>query len=246
MKPAMWLRRALGDRGWTLRDDIAGFMLETDRGWGAVFYPPEFVKSVEHAAKDNGCLLAFDEMQAGFARTGELFGYQHYGVEPDLVCCGKGASSSVPLAFVLGSSYLLDLPSVGSMSSTHSANPISCAAGLANLKAIESEDLIARSRTLGLKFHLALQEIAANSQAVSSIQGIGLVAAIITNDVGNTSASAIATEISWECMRQGLLVVHTGRESVKVAPPLSIDPAAMLEGLSVLRCVIEDVQSKHN
>jgi len=124
------LQTELDARGWNLDEDVAGFMLETYQGWGAVFYPPEFVQAVEKVSRASGALLVFDEMQSGFARTGELFGYEHYGVQPDLVCCGKGASSSVPLAFVLGSGYLLDLPSMGSMSSTHSANPISCAAGL--------------------------------------------------------------------------------------------------------------------
>lgn len=240
------LQRELDAHGWTLKDDIAGFMLESYQGWGAVFYPKDFVKEVELVARDVGALLVFDEMQAGFARTGEMFGYQHYGVQPDLVCCGKGASSSVPLAFVLGSGYLLDLPSVGSMSSTHSANPISCAAGLANLKVIENEGLIERARDLGLQFHSELNSIADMSPAVSSIQGIGLVAAIITNGLGDMDASAIATEISWECMRRGLLVVHTGRESVKLAPPLTIDQAAMVEGLTVLRQVIVDVTARHS
>jgi len=239
------LHRELVARSWTLEDDIAGFMLETYQGWGAFFYPTNFVREVERAARESKGLLVFDEMQAGFARTGELFGYQHYGVQPDLICCGKGASSSVPLAFVLGSAHLLDLPSVGSMSSTHSANPISCAAGLANLKIIEDEDLVSRARDLGLQFHEALETIAAESPAVSSIQGLGLVAAVITNRLGDSDASAIATEISRECMQQGLLVVHTGRESVKLAPPLTIERAAMMEGLSVLRQVIRDVTEKH-
>lgn len=238
------LTRELDGRGWTLEDDIAGFMLETYQGWGAVFYPPEFVQEVERLARASDSLLVFDEMQAGFGRTGELFGYQHYDVQPDLVCCGKGASSSVPLAFVLGSAHLLDLPSIGSMSSTHSANPISCAAGLANLRAIESEGLVGRARDLGRIFHEELLEIASETPAVASVQGVGLVAAIITNALGDADASAVATEIAWECMRQGLLVVHTGRESVKIAPPLTIDRRALLEGLSVLRQVIHDVSAQ--
>jgi 4-aminobutyrate aminotransferase-like enzyme len=132
------------------------------------------------------------------------------------------------------------------MSSTHSANPISCAAGLANLRAIDNEGLIERARDLGLQFHAELNSIANASPAVSSIQGLGMVAAIITNGVGDADASTIATDISWECMRQGLLVVHTGRESVKIAPPLTIARDAMIEGLSVLRQVIDDVTAKHS
>ena len=81
-------------------------------------------------------LIAFDEMQAGFGRTGKLFGYQHYEVEPDILCCGKGASSGPHLAMVLGSGEIMDLPDIGSMSSTHSANPVACVAGYENLKAL--------------------------------------------------------------------------------------------------------------
>jgi 4-aminobutyrate aminotransferase-like enzyme len=100
------LQLEFDSRGWTLENDIAGFMLETYQGWGAVLYPLEFVKAVAEEANANGCLLALDEMQAGFARTGEFSGYQHYSVDSDLVYCGNGASSSVSLAFVLGPSYL--------------------------------------------------------------------------------------------------------------------------------------------
>ena len=235
------LKQELDQRGWTLHEDIAGFMLETYQGWGAIFYPPEFVQEVKSLAVAGNCLLVFDEMQAGFARTGKLFGYQHYEVEPDLVCCGKGASSSVPLAFVLGSAQLLDLPSVGSMSSTHSANPLSCAAGLANLRAIESEGLVQRASDLGEILHSQLEKIASESPLIASVQGRGLVAALITQSVGTVQAPAAATAIAWECMRRGLLVVHTSRESVKVAPPLTIEKDALLEGISVLSEVIRDV-----
>jgi 4-aminobutyrate aminotransferase-like enzyme len=239
------LQRELDARDWTVKDDIAGFMLETYQGWGAVFYPIEFVKALDRTARESESLLVFDEMQAGFARTGEFFGFQHYGVEPDLVCCGKGASSSVPLAFVIGSGKLLDLPSVGSMSSTHSANPISCAAGLANLRVIEAEGLVQRARDLGEIFQRELREIHQNSHLISSIQGKGMVAAAITKASGDLDASEIATEISWECMRRGLLVVHTGRESIKLAPPITISTQALTEGLTVLKEVVDAVGAKN-
>ena len=74
-------------------EDVCGIMMETFQGWGAIFYPNEFVQEVESYARECGALLAFDEMQAGFGRTGKKFGYEHYGVQPDLICCGKGAGS---------------------------------------------------------------------------------------------------------------------------------------------------------
>ena len=76
----------LSENGISLLEDVCGFMLETFQGWGAVFYPNQFVKKLRDICDENGILLAFDEMQAGFGRTGKNFGYEHYGVKADLIC----------------------------------------------------------------------------------------------------------------------------------------------------------------
>lgn len=226
----------------TLDEDVAGFFFETYQGWGAFFYPVPFVQTAAQIAREHGCLMVFDEMQAGFGRTGKMFGYEHYDVEADLICCGKGTSSSLPLAFVLGRASLLDLPEVGSMSSTHSANPLSCAAGLANLRVILREKLIDRAQTLGVHFHSRLLAIAQDSGSVQGVEGRGMVAALIFHDWAGRAGAEIATEIAEACMRQGLLVVHTGRESIKLAPPLTISRDALDEGLAVLADQIGQVE----
>ena len=221
--------------------DLCGFMLETFQGWGAVFYPPEFVQAISEFSKDHNMLLAFDEMQAGFGRTGKLFGYMHYGVEPDLLCCGKGASSGFPLALVLGSAEVLDLPTIGSMSSTHSANPIVCVAGKANLECLFEDRLIEKSEELGLIFHKELESIRNRFHGhLNWVQGKGLVAALIFKDKLGNPLTSLCDAISELCMQRGLLVVHTGRESIKLAPPLTISKEALLEGLSVLEQSIAD------
>jgi len=221
--------------------DLCGFMLETFQGWGAIFYPSEFVQALSEFSKEHNIVVTFDEMQSGFGRTGELFGYMHYDVEPDLLCCGKGASSGFPLALVLGSAELLDLPDVGSMSSTHSANPIVCAAGKANLECLFEDGLIENSRELGVVFHKELELIKCRfHEYLSSVQGKGLVAALIFRDKLGNPFPSLCDEIAELCMQRGLLVVHTGRESIKLAPPLSISKEAMLEGLRVLNDSIAD------
>ena len=222
----------LKEKGLSPDTDLCGFMLETYQGWGAIFYPPEFVQAIERFAKKYGMLLAFDEMQAGFGRTGKLFGYMHYGVEPDIICCGKGASSSLPLSIVLGIREIMDLPEIGSMSSTHSANPMVGAAGKANLESLLEEGLIENSRDLGEIFLTRLNEIKSRfPEYISCVSGKGLVAALIFLDPKNISLCDIICE---SAMRRGLLVVHTGRESIKLAPPLTITKDALLEGLQVL------------
>jgi 4-aminobutyrate aminotransferase/(S)-3-amino-2-methylpropionate transaminase len=235
------LEKLLNEKDIDPKKDICGIMMETFQGWGAFFYPKEFVQEIADFAKENDILLAFDEMQAGFGRTGELFGYMHYGVEPDLLACGKGASSSLPLSLVLGSKEIMDLPGIGSMSSTHSANPLVSAAGLANMQALIEDGLIENSKNLGVKFHEVLNNIKAKyPDHISSIQGVGLLAAVIFNDQDGKPLGELCDLISEKCLQRGLLVVHTGRESIKLAPPLMISEEALLEGLDVLSITISD------
>lgn len=223
------------------KEDLCGIMMETFQGWGAVFYPVEFVQEVAAFAKENDILLTFDEMQAGFGRTGELFGYMNYGVEPDIIACGKGASSSLPLAIVLSSKEIMDLPGIGSMSSTHSANPLVCAAGLANMQALIEDGLIANSKKLGATFHQELNKVKSKyADYISSVQGVGLLAAVIFNDKDGKPLSTLCDLIAEKCLKTGLLVVHTGRESIKLAPPLMINEEALLDGVAVFAQAIED------
>lgn len=223
------------------KTDICGVMMETFQGWGACFYPKEYVKEISKFCLSNDILLSFDEMQAGFGRTGKLFGYMHYDVEPDLIACGKGSSSSLPLSIVLGKSKVMDLPDIGSMSSTHSANPMVCAAGKANLEALIEDGLINNSKDLGSKFHSELLKIQTSlPDYISEINGIGLLAAVIFRDKEYRPLSKLCDLISEKCFQKGLLVVHTGRESIKLAPPLMINEEAMNEGLKVFEEAIRE------
>jgi 4-aminobutyrate aminotransferase / (S)-3-amino-2-methylpropionate transaminase / 5-aminovalerate transaminase len=234
------------NQGLNPKKDLCGFMLETFQGWGAVFYPPEFVQAISEFSKEHDILVTFDEMQSGFGRTGELFGYMHYDVEPDLLCCGKGASSGFPLALVLGSAEVLDLPGIGSMSSTHSANPVVCAAGKANLQCLFEDGLIENSKKLGIIFHQELDKIKYKfNEYLYWVEGKGLLAALIFKDKNGNTLPSLCDSIAELCMQRGLLVVHTGRESIKLAPPLTITEEAMLEGLSVLEECIADSINKN-
>ncbi len=239
------IENLLEQKGLNPATDLCGFMMETFQGWGALFYPPEFVQAVEAFARKYDMILSFDEMQAGFGRTGKLFGYMHYGVEPDILCCGKGASSSLPLSIVLGSRELLDLPEKCSMSSTHSSNPMVCAAGKANLESLLEDGLIENSRVLGEIFIGALNKIQLRfPDHMRLVSGKGLLAALHFNDPQGKPLSDLCNVICETLMHRGLLVVHTGRESIKLAPPLVINEEALREGLSVLEETIADCIGK--
>lgn len=235
----------LTDQGIDISQDIAGFMIETFQGWGAVFYPPEYIQAIESICKKYGILLAFDEMQSGFARTGRKFGYQHYDVKPDLICCGKGMGGGVPLSGVIGRAEILDLPDIGNMSSTHSANPLVCAAGIAVLEEIDSRNLVAETARKGDIFFLFLNRIKEKFPLnIDLVLGKGLIAAMTFKDSETGHPDGVtASKVSEKCMQKGLLVVHTGRESIKFGPPLTISDAALAEGLETLSVSIKEILS---
>jgi 4-aminobutyrate aminotransferase-like enzyme len=237
---------ALGQRGIDLSQDVCGFMLETFQGWGAVFYPPEFVQAIERVCRKHGILLAFDEMQAGFGRTGKAFGYQHYGVTPDLLCCGKGMGGGVPLSGVIGRAAIMDLPDVGNMSSTHSANPLVCAAGLAVIEEMESRNLVSETARKGELLFAALGRLQARfPDRISHLLGRGLISAVLfKNPQTGGPDGPFTSKVAELCMQKGLLVVHTGRESIKIGPPLTITDEALLEGVDVLGESIAEVAAQ--
>ena len=226
----------LENNGICLETDISGVMLETFQGWGALFYPKSFVKAIETFCKKRKVLLAMDEVQAGFGRTGSKFGYQHYDVFPDLICCGKGMGSGVALSGVLGKREIMDIPEVGMMSSTNSANPIACAGGLATLEEILENDLVEEAQRKGVLLHGRLDKLKEKYNGrISYCAGKGLIAAILFKDPETEEPdSFFSSRVAEACMRKGLLVVHTGRESIKIGPPLTIPDDALLEGIDIL------------
>jgi len=226
-------------------DDIAGFIIESYLGWGAIFYPVSYIKALVDFAKKYNCLVAFDEIQGGFGRTGKLFAYQHYNIEPDLLCLGKALSGSLPLSAVIGSKKIMDLPEVGSMSSTHSANPLCCIAGLANIEVIESMNLVRESARKGEILHNKLNALKDKySNRISYIFGKGLLAGIIFRDPNTGKPDEVfPSQVCEKAMQKGLLLVHTGRESIKIGPPLTIPDDALKEGLEVLdEAIAETIQ----
>ncbi len=224
------------------KKDISGIMLETFQGWGALFYPTEYIIKLEKFCKKNKILIAFDEIQSGFARTGKKFGFEHYKIKPDLICCGKGMGGGIALSAVIGKKNIMDLPTIGSMSSTHSANPIACSAGLAVLKEIKKKNLVKKSFLKGKLLKKKLLKLK-NSfpDLVKHISCKGLIGAIIFKNFAGKNTNKIIGSICEKCMQKGLLVVYTGRESIKLGPPLVISSEAIIEAINIIEESIMEV-----
>ena len=229
-------------KGVDLKTDICGFILESFQGWTCAFYPQEYVEAIKNLCDENKIVLIFDEIQSGFGRTGKKFGYEHYSVEADMICCGKGMSSGFPLSGVIGRAELMDLPRTNSLSSTHSANPVVCAAGLAVLDELERLDLITEAARKGDILFDGLENLKKQyPERIERNMGRGLVAMIYFKKPDSESADPeFAGKVARQCLKTGLLLMSNNTAMVKMAPPLTISDEALLEGISVLEEAIKN------
>jgi 4-aminobutyrate aminotransferase / (S)-3-amino-2-methylpropionate transaminase / 5-aminovalerate transaminase len=187
----------------------------------------------------NDALLVCDEVQAGFGRTGKLWGFEHYDIVPDLTTWGKGISSSMPLSAVIGRPDVMDLHPPGSMTSTHTGNPICCAATLASIDIILKEDLAGNAARMGKILHSELKDMQRQLPQFGCVDGKGLVAGVACVKPGTKEPDGpLAARIVEKCIEKGVLMfspVGFGGGTVKICPPLVINEEAMRESLAVFR-----------
>src|SRR5260370_22658408 len=127
-----YFERCLAEQNVDARN-VAAVIVETYQGASAAFAPPEYMRSLRDSSTGHKALLVLDEVQAGFGRTGTMWGFEHYGIVPDLALFGKGISISLPLSAVAGTAEIMDSQPIGTMTSTHTGNPVCCAAALASI-----------------------------------------------------------------------------------------------------------------
>jgi len=230
-------------------DNVAGVISETYQGAGPNFMPRQYAKDLREWCSRHGALLCFDEVQAGFGRCGRMWGFELYEVVPDLFCIGKGVSSSLPISAVIGKEKVMDLYGPNEMTSTHSGNPVCCAAALASIEVIEQEKLVENAAKVGpvLQKHLQLTR-SEFSEVIGFAPGAGLVGGLLTVKKGSKDPDY---ELAWNvvnlCFRKGLLMfapVGVGGGCIKIAPPLCIGKEAVEEGCQVIREAVKEAVQK--
>jgi 4-aminobutyrate aminotransferase-like enzyme len=230
--------RSLADAG-IAPAQVAGVISETYQGVGPDFMPVAYAQALRRWCDDCGALLIFDEVQAGFGRTGKFWGFEHYDVTPDLIACGKGISGALPLSAVLGRSDVMSTYPPGSMTSTHSASPLAVACAIANLEIIDDEGLVAKAAANGERLAAGLRAIGErHAGPVGCVRAQGMVAGLQIVAPGSKEPDPVtAQRINEECFRRGLLMfapVGIAGECIKISPPMSTPAEAIDDGVAVL------------
>ncbi len=207
-----------------------GAMIESYRGWDAKFFPKKYIQSFVKFCNENNISVCFDEIQGGFWRTGKMFAYEHYGVTPDLICIGKALGGGLPISAVTGKAEMFT--HAKGMSSTHSANPLCCAAGLKTLKLLEeiNKEELKKKETFMSECLKGLSK--GYKGVIKSTTSHGMLGVIIFKN------KEFADLVTQQALKLGLLLVNTRKESVKIGPPLTIEHEALLEGFETLQNAI--------
>jgi 4-aminobutyrate aminotransferase / (S)-3-amino-2-methylpropionate transaminase / 5-aminovalerate transaminase len=230
-------------------DRVAGVITETYQGVGPDFMPAQYARALREWCDKHGAVLILDEVQAGFGRCGTFWGFEHYGIVPDIITCGKGITSSLPLGAVLGRAPIMDQFEPGSMTSTHTGNPVCCRAALASIQAIVEGGLVENARrmeTVLMPGLLAIQK--AHPTVIGCVHGKGLVAGLQMVRPGTTDPDPeLAHRVVEKSFQKGLMFfapVGVGGACVKVSPPLCITEGAVRDGLAALaEAVMETVST---
>jgi len=212
--------------------ETAAIMIEPIQGEGGVRMPPEgFLQGLRKICDEQNLLLVFDEVQTGCGRTGEWFGYQHFGVEPDLMTLAKTVSGSLPGGAMLAKSEIASSLRPGMHAATYGGNPISAAAGIAAIRMIESQGLLERTKKIGNLLFTALNKLAQESNLIQEVRGVGVMIGIELATEG--------TPFVKSCMDRGLLINCTQSNVLRLLPAMTIEEKMVNEGLDILADVLK-------
>lgn len=225
---------------------VAAIILEPVQGEGG-FYPapPELMRGLRALCDEHGILLIADEVQTGFARTGNLFAMHGYDVAPDLTTMAKGLAGGLPLAAVTGRADIMDAALPGGLGGTYGGNPLGIAAAHAVLDVIEEEDLCGRANELGSRLKQRLESIRSRVPEIADVRGPGfMVAAEFNTADGSAPNPDMANAIRTEALKRGLVLLTCGvyGNVIRFLAPLTIPEDVFAEALDILETSIDAVK----
>jgi len=219
--------------------DTAFVILEPIQGESGIHVPPEgFLREVRKICDENDSLLIFDEIQSGLGRTGSMWASEHWKTVPDIMCLAKGIAGGVPMGATLVRPDILAVMKKGEHSSTFGGNPLACAAGTATLQALTQDGLIENAKSVGEKFLRGLEELKSKHKIIREVRGKGLMIGV--------ELKFEVKDILMEGIKNGLLLLYSGRNILRFLPPLVISEDDIVKTLQILDGLLTNEEDRRN
>src|SRR5262249_44227606 len=214
--------------------------VEPIQGEGGIIVPaPGWMEDLRALCDEFGILLVADEVQSGIGRTGKMWAIEHTSVEPDIVTSAKGLAWGLPLGAFIARDEIMTAWGVGAHGSTYGGSPVPCAAGLATLEVVRSENLLQNSTELGADLLEGLRKLHANQpETVTDVRGVGLFIGVEFPD------GQVANRVQNRCFEKGLLVLEAGENVVRVPPPLVLRADEAETGLRLFSEAVAEIAAE--
>ena len=229
-------------------DRVAAIIIEPVQGDGGFLSaPPEFLQALRRLTEQHGIVLILDEIQTGFGRTGTWFGFQHAGIQPDLVTVAKSLAGGLPISGVVGRAQIMDAPLPGGLGGTYGGNALACAAALAVIDTYEQDQLLERGKVLAERLRQGLLRLQARFPRIGDVRGTGFMLAIelIKDDEARSPDAELTQQLIDQARVGGLLVIKCGvyRNVLRFLAPLVTEENQIDEALVILDAALSRVLS---
>ncbi|HYZ95606.1 MAG TPA: acetylornithine/succinylornithine family transaminase [Nitrososphaeraceae archaeon] len=223
----------------SLDDSIGTVIIEPIQGETGIIVPPDdLLQKIRKICDQNNLVLIFDEIQTGLGRTGKMWASEHWSTIPDIMCLAKGIAGGLPMGLTLCKPEILDAMKLGEHSSTFAGNPLSCSAGIATIDSIVEENLVGNAVKVGNIFKNGLLELKENHRIIRDVRGLGLMLALeLRFDI---------KDILFEGIKEGLLMLYSGRNIIRLLPPLVIDEIKVLKTLDIMDNLLTKEEERRN
>jgi len=232
-------------------DSVAAIIMELELGEGGfVPAPREYVTALAAFAQRHGIVFIADEIQTGFGRTGKLFASEHYSLVPDIIITAKSLAGGLPLAAVTGRADILEAAHVGGLGGTYGGNPLACAAALAVLDVMESEQIPALAARAGERIRMRFCQWAARHSCIGDVRGLGaMIGMELVRDLASKTPDKVLTaNLQTAALQRGVILLSAGTYGnvVRVLAPLNTPAEILEEGLDAVEDALEAVAASRS
>ncbi len=221
-------------------DDTTGTVIvEPIQGETGIIVPPDdLLPRIREICNRRNLVLVFDEIQAGLGRTGKMWAGQNWNTTPDIMCLAKGIAGGIPMGLVLAKPEVMDAMKLGEHSSTFGGSPIACAAGVATLEALTDDKLVENAAKMGKHFKEGLNRLKEKHKIIREVRGIGMMLGV--------ELRFEVKDVLFDGIRNGLLMLYSGRNIIRLLPPLVMDETTVSRAVDIMDAVLTSEEKRRN
>jgi acetylornithine/LysW-gamma-L-lysine aminotransferase len=220
-------------------DTIGAVIVEPIQGETGIIVPPDdLLPKIREICSRRNIVLVYDEIQAGLGRTGKMWAGENWNTVPDIMCLAKGIAGGIPMGLVLAKPEIMDAMKLGEHSSTFGGSPIACAAGSATMDALTEDKLVQNAAKVGSYFKDQLIGLKERHKIIREVRGLGMMLAV--------ELRFEVRDVLFDGIRNGLLMLYSGRNIIRLLPPLVMDETTVSRAVDIMDNVLSLEEKRRN